>query len=115
MVAAATTNNGMSDDLGWDLDIKKVEARTTGVGGTWVDGTVAGHRFQALIFAGHAANPEHQVNGDSRISKLWLQRLAGKHVVYSWDRGLDVPPADSMAAAIVDFVCEGLADFIFGR
>ena len=61
-------------DLGDDLRITKITRRASG-GGTWVCGTIAGHRFDALVFPEHAENPEWEI-GDSRISKLWVQRLA---------------------------------------
>src|ERR1051325_10415298 len=95
-------------DLGHDLQITKTTRRASG-GGTWVCGTIHGHCFEALVFPEHAENPEYEI-GDSRISKFWLQRQADKQVVYNWDRGLDVPPADRIAAAIVDFLCAGLAE-----
>jgi hypothetical protein len=73
---------------------------------------MAGHRFDALVFPEHAANPEYEL-GESRISKLWVQRLADKRTVFNWDRGADVSAADETAQAIVDFLAEGLADHIF--
>jgi hypothetical protein len=82
-------------------------------GGTWVMGRVAGHRFEALVFAEHAENPEWEL-GDSRISKLWVQRLADRKVVFNWDRGSDVPAADTLTQAIVDFLAAGLAEHAFG-
>ena len=60
-------------ELGDDLRITKTTRRASG-GGTWVCGTIAGHRFDALVFPEHAENPEWEI-GDSRISKLWVQRL----------------------------------------
>ena len=38
-----------ASDVGYDLEITKVDRRT-GVGGTWVGGRVNGHRFEALVF-----------------------------------------------------------------
>src|SRR5579871_5560181 len=79
-----------NDDLDFDLDITKVTRRASG-GGTWVCGTVnAEYRFDALVFPEHAENPEWEI-GDSRISKLWVQRLGDKRTVYNWDRGEDSP------------------------
>src|SRR5450432_791344 len=100
-------------DLGFDLVITETSARDH-AGGTWVSGTIHGHRFQALVFPESATNPEYEI-GDSRISKLWLQRLADKKQVYNWDRGLDQAPADAVAAAIVDFLAAGLAEYTFGH
>jgi hypothetical protein len=59
-------------ELGDDLTIAKTTRRASG-GGTWVVGTIAGHRFDALLFHEHAENPENEI-GDSRISKLWVAR-----------------------------------------
>jgi hypothetical protein len=100
-------------ELGDDLDISKVSRRASGAG-TWVCGTIAGHRFDALVFPEHADNPEWEI-GDSRISKLWVQRLADRRQVFNWDRGADVPAADPLASAIVDFLCAGLADYVYAR
>ena len=97
-------------DLGYDLEITKTTRRAAG-NGTWVCGTLHGHRFDALVFPEHAANPEWET-GDSRISKLWIQRLADKREVFNWDRGADVPAADHVTACIVDFLAGGLADHI---
>ena len=98
-------------DLGDDLRITKKTRQAAGAG-TWVCGTIAGHRFDALVFPEHADNPEWEI-GDSRISKLWVQRLADRQEVFNWDRGADVPAADPVAAAIVDFLSVGLADLAY--
>jgi len=100
-------------DLGDDLEITKTEERTMG-GGTWIWGTLHGHRFNALVFAEHAERPEWELK-ESRISKLWLQRLADKTVVFHWDRGMDQPAANDLAQAIVDFLAAGLADYVFAE
>jgi hypothetical protein len=100
-------------DLGDDLRITKKTRQAAGAG-TWVCGTIAGHRFHALVFAEHAENPEWEI-GDSRISKLWVQRLADRREVFNWDRGADVPAADPVAAAIVDFLIVGLADLAYAE
>jgi len=99
-------------DLGDDLVFAKTTRRVSG-GGTWVCGTIHGHRFEALVFPKHADDPAHEI-GDSRISKLWLQRGADQASVYDWDRGLNLPAADATAAAICDFLCAGLAEHIYG-
>ena len=98
-------------DLGHDLEITKTTRRAAGAG-TWVSGTLSGHRFEALVFPEHADNPEWEI-GDSRISKLWIQRQADKREVLNGDRGADVPAADHLAACIVDFLAGGLADHIY--
>ena len=75
-----TTNANNDDlDLGHDLEITKTTRRNT-VGGTWVSGTIHGHRFDALVFPEHAESPDYELD-DSRISKLWVQRLADKATV----------------------------------
>jgi hypothetical protein len=101
-----------NDDLDFDLDITKVTRRASG-GGSWVCGTVnAEYRFDALVFPEHAENREWEI-GDSRISKLFVQRLADTRTVYNWDRGQDSPALTGAAAAVVEFLCTGLADFIY--
>ena len=75
---------------------------------------VVGGRFDALVFPEHAENPEWEI-GDSRISKLWIQRLADKRTVFNWDPGADVPAADDIAAQIVDFLAGGIADFVYAE
>ena len=99
-------------DLGFDFEITKVERQPSGGAGTWVSGKTNGHRFEALVFPEHAENPGWEL-GDSRISKLWIQRLADQRQVFNWDRGTDVPAADAAAGQIADFLACGLADHIF--
>ena len=100
-------------DLGDDLRITKKTRRAAGAG-IWVCGTIAGHRFDALVFPEHAENPDWELN-ESRISKLWVQRLADRREVFNWDRGADVPAADPVVAAIVEFLCAGLADYAYAE
>ena len=100
-------------DLGDDLKITKTTRRASG-GGTWVCGTIAGHRFDALVFPEHAENAEWEL-GTSRISKLWVQRLADKKGVFNWDRGMDQPAETDLAQAIVDFLAAGLADHTYAK
>jgi hypothetical protein len=99
-------------DLGDEFRITKTTRQAAGAG-TWVCGTIAAHRFEALVFPEHAENPDWEI-GDSRISKLWVQRLADKRTVYHWDRGEDSAALTSEAAAIVNFLCAGLAEHVFG-
>lgn len=103
-----THDHEINDDLGHDLRITKTTRRASG-GGTWVSGTIARYRFDALVFPDHAENSDWELN-DSRISKLWLQRLADKHTVFNWDRGLDIPAATPEVQAVIDFLCAGLAE-----
>src|SRR5262245_2963868 len=98
-------------DVGFDLEITKVTRQAAGAG-SWVCGTLSGHRFDALVFPEHADNPEWEI-GDSRISKLWIQRQTNKLTVFNWDRGMDVAAADDLTRSIVDFLAGGLADHIY--
>lgn len=100
-------------DVGDDLEITKTTRRASG-SGTWVCGTLCGHRFEALVFPEHAANPEWEI-GDSRISKLWIQRIADRRQVFNWDRGADIPATDQTVACIVDFLAGGLADYVYAE
>ena len=100
-------------DVGHDLEITKTTRHAAGAG-TWVFGTLSGHRFEALVFPEPAENPDWEVPG-SRISKLWIQRLADKREVCKWDRGPDRMAADDTTLQIVDFLAGGLADHIFDR
>jgi len=100
-------------DIGDDLVITKTTRRAAGAG-TWVIGTIAGHKFNALVFAEHADSPDYEL-GDSRISKLWLQRLADGREVCNFDRGWDIRPTTETAKATVDFLCAGLADHIYAK
>lgn len=109
----AKTNDGIDASEVLDtLVIKKVQRRTS-AGGAWVSGTIAGHRFEALVFPEPATNREWEVGGDSRVSKLWVQRISDQTQVYNWDRGADVEPTTEMAAVIVDLLAAGLAEHIW--
>ena len=106
-----TTNGNDAGDLLETLKIKKVERRTS-AGGAWVQGTIGGHRFEALVFPEHATNPEYEI-ADSRISKLWVQRLDDRATAYNWDRGADIAPTTEVAGMIVDLLAAGLAETIY--
>ena len=109
---AKNTNPAPADtELGDDLVITRTTRRASG-GGTWVCGTIAGHRFDALVFAEHAECPDYEL-GDSRISKLWVQRIADKTTVVNFDRGWDHRPANPTAARIADFLAAGLAELVY--
>ncbi len=97
-----------------DLNITKIERRAENVGGSCVSGTIDGFRFDALVFAGHADCEGYELEG-SRISKLWIQRSIDKKTVFNWDRGSDVLAADTETQVIVEFLCEGLTEFVFGK
>ena len=100
-----------NDDLADDLRITKTTRRASG-GGAWVCGTIAGHRFDALVFPEHAESEDYEL-GQSRISKLWLQRSADRATVFNWDRGADIAAASDEVQALVDFLAAGLADHIY--
>jgi len=111
MIANRKRTKTATSDLGRDLRITKTTRRAAGAG-TWVIGTVSGHHFEALVFPEHAECPDYEL-GTSRISKLWLQRLADKRQVANSDRGWDIRPTTKTAAAIVDFLAAGLADLVY--
>jgi hypothetical protein len=106
MSSATTTEPAFGDDLAFTRQTPRA------VGGVWVIGLVAGHRFQALVFPEHADSPDYEL-GASRISKLWVQRLADRAVAFNWDRGPDVPARDPAARAVVRFLTAELADRVF--
>jgi len=94
------------------LHITKMEPRLSS-GGMWAEGIIAGHRFCALTFSMPARHAEWEINRNSGISKLWLQRIDDQVVVYNWDRGLDMPPKTELAASIARLLADHLADFIW--
>ena len=98
-------------ELGDDLVITKTTRRAAG-GGTWVSGSIAGYRFDALVFPEHAECPDYEL-GDSRISKLWISWIKNKDTVFNWDRGMDIPAASARTQAIVDFLAAGLAEMVY--
>ena len=100
-------------EIGDDLEITKTTRRASGAG-TWVIGTLNGHRFEALVFPEHAERPDFEL-GSSRISKLWIKRLSDGKVVCNFDRGWDVRPTTGDADLIVDFLAEGLAEHTYGH
>ena len=102
----------MTEDIGDDLNITSVKPRDWG--GTWVTGTISGHRFDALVFEEHAESESYELT-NSRISKLWVQRLADKATTFTFDRGLEVDAMDETTKQIVGFLCAGLADHIFSK
>ena len=109
----ADENKEEDFEIGDDLEITKTTRRNAG-SGTWVIGSLNNHKFEALVFPEHAECADYEI-GDSKISKLWIQRLADKKEVYNWDRGLDTPAADKTAQAIVDFLCAGLAEHVYAE
>lgn len=95
-----------------EKSILGIHRRRAAAGGTWVIGSVAGHRFEALVFPDHAECEEYEL-GESRISKLWIQILADHQTVANFDRGWDILPKSNAVWAIVDFLAAGLADLIY--
>ena len=106
-------NDANAFEIGDDLRITKTTRRAAAAG-TWVIGTIAGHKFNALVFPEHAECEEYEL-GESRISKLWLQTLADRQTAANFDRGWDIKPANDTAWAIVDFLAAGLADTIYPK
>ena len=108
------TNNDGANDIDLDLTITKIDRRTMG-GGTWVIGTVNDqYKFNALVFPEHAESESYEL-GQSKISKLWIQRTADRTTLFNFDRGLDVSAANTEIQVIVDFLCVGLADLVFSK
>jgi hypothetical protein len=108
----ANDNDPNVNDL--DLEITKIQRRTS-CGGTWVSGTInVTMRFDALVFADHAESEEYEL-GESKISKLWIQDRTNKKTLFNFDRGLDVPAATTGVQVVVDFLCVGLADLIYAE
>ena len=98
-----------------DLTITKISNRNRAVGGSWVQGRINDeYRFDALVFADHAESEDYEL-GRSKISKLWIERLVDRRVMFNFDRGLDVPAVNTEVQVVVDFLCEGLSDLVFGQ
>ena len=112
-MTATRQNDAFEFDLGSDFRIAKTNRRPQ-MGGTWISGTIANHRFDALVFPEHAESAEDEL-GRSKISKLWVQRIADKKTVFNWDRGMDQPAESDLAQAIVDFLAAGLADLAYAE
>lgn len=93
------------------LKIIKIKGRKS-VGGVWVTGTMAGHRFEALVFAEHAECESYELD-DSRISKLNIREENGREVA-KFDRGWDREPTTDAARKITDLLAAGLAELIHG-
>ncbi len=107
-------NDNEDIDVGDDLRFTRKGKQPLGGGGTYIGGSLNGHRFEALVFPEHADNPEWEL-GDSKISKLWIKRLEDGKTVFNWDRGADVPAENKTVQQIVDFLCAGLAEHTFTK
>lgn len=100
-------------DFDFDLVITKTTRKAAGAG-TWISGTINEEfRFDALVFPEHALEPSHEI-ADSRISKLWIRPTKTGETLYGWDRGLDRPAGTPEVQAMVDLLCDGLADLVYG-
>jgi hypothetical protein len=98
-----------------DLTITRISNRNRAVGGSWVQGRINNeYRFDALVFADHAESEDYEL-GRSKISKLWIERLVDRRVMFNFDRGLDVPAVNTEVQVVIDFLCEGLSDLVFGQ
>ncbi len=49
-----------AEDLMDTLEITKIRRRDPS-GGSWVKGTIGGHRFEALVFAEHAESEDYEL------------------------------------------------------
>ena len=98
-------------DLLDTLKIAKISKRKSAPG-SWVTGTIGGHRFEALVFPEPAENPEYEIPG-SNMSKFWLADAAG-HAVACFDRGWELKPATETAQRITDLLAAGLAETVYG-
>lgn len=92
-------------DLSYDFETTKTTRRAAG-NGPWVCSRLHGYRFEALVFPEHAEDREWELD-ESKISRLFIQRLVDRQIVFSWDKGPDVPAADETVAAIIDFLAIG--------
>jgi hypothetical protein len=99
-----------TSDIGDDLKISEITPRKS-AGGTWVTGSLNGHRFEALVFEDHANVPENEM-GISRIAKFWLRRESDQKEVCHFDRGWDLEPETEEATAIANFLAAGLAEVV---
>lgn len=103
------------DEPGAMLETLKITKTTNRpVGGTWAEGTIAGHAFEALVFPEHAADPAFEL-GTSRISKLSVTNLNTASEDACFDRGWRTTPTKATARAIVDLLAAGLAEMVFGK
>ena len=107
-------NIDVMEELMESLDIRKI-TRRVGMfrGGAWVEGTMGGHRFEALVFPEHADQREHELEGDSRISTLFVQRIDDRKIAANFARGWDIEPRTPIAEQIVSMLTAGLADTVY--
>jgi hypothetical protein len=67
-----------------------------------------------VVISEPAENPEREL-ADSLISKLWIQRIVDRKMVFNWDRRADVEATDATVQAIVAFLAAGLAEYVFAE
>lgn len=101
---------GDEGDLLGTLVIRKVTKRPSAPG-SWVTGTIGGHKFEALVFPEPASDPAFEIPG-SNISKFWLADDEGR-VVADFDRGWNLNPATDLAKRITDLLAAGLAETVY--
>jgi hypothetical protein len=81
-------------------------------GGTWVWGKVGAHvSFEALVFP--ETSPEGYDLDGSRISKLSIRHRG--EVTACYDRGWDRMAKLPFDRCLVDCLCAGLAESVFGH
>ena len=83
--------------IGRDLTVSKVVDAALSPG-TWLLGTVHGHRFEAKSYAEHALNLNWEL-GERRISNLFIQRIEDNRRFSVWARGLVPPPKHPLGEA----------------
>lgn len=83
-----------------DLTITKISNRNRAVGGSWVQGRINNeYRFDALVFADHAESEDYEL-GRSKISKLWIERLVDRRVMFNFDKAPATKPEAPRSAPI---------------
>jgi hypothetical protein len=97
----------------FDVRITKASGKRQ-MGGVAVAGKIDDrYRFEALVFPEHAESESFELNR-SKISKLWIRDTIERKTVFNFDRGMDVAAANEEVAAMVEFLCAGLAEAIHG-
>ena len=105
--------NDQHPEIGSDFVILKTIRQASGAE-SFVIGRLNDHHFDAIVFAEHPKYPDFEL-GDSRITKLWLQRIADKTTVASFNRAWEMRPVNEIAQAIVEFLAANLAERIYGK
>lgn len=101
----------MNGPLNWNVAGNQGFSRFHKRQAVWVDGSVDGCKFQALVFPAHAESESFEL-GTSRISKLWVAR--GGRQVAAFERGWDQQPVAAADKAVVARIEAELADKVFG-